>query len=130
MLRCLFNSFPNKPWFLRVCSPSPLKTLWKKENLLVTSIFSFPPVFSTLFENFLPFSSNLKLSSANSLSLEESYKLSIGKVLNTIAGTEGISSYGFLCLVICIYSIPQNQSFTFTDSVRSLNKLCLKGEKW
>ena len=30
------------------------------------------PVFSTRFDNFLPFSSNLKLSSANSFGLEES----------------------------------------------------------
>ena len=36
-----FNPFPNKPWFLRVCSRSLLKTLWEKEKLLVTSIFSF-----------------------------------------------------------------------------------------
>ena len=35
------NPFPNKPWFLRVCSASLLKTLWKKEKLLVTSNFSF-----------------------------------------------------------------------------------------
>ena len=35
------NSFPNKPWFLRVCRTSPLKTMWKKEKLLVTSNFSF-----------------------------------------------------------------------------------------
>ena len=32
----------------------------------------FPPVFSTGFVNFLPFSSNLKLFSVNSISLEES----------------------------------------------------------
>ena len=31
------NPFPNKPWFLRVCSKSLLKTLWEKEKLLVTS---------------------------------------------------------------------------------------------
>ena len=37
----VFNPFPNKPWFLRVCSTSPLKTLWEKEKLLVTSNFSF-----------------------------------------------------------------------------------------
>ena len=41
----LFNSginpFPNKPWFLRVCSIILLKTLWEKEKLLVTSNFSF-----------------------------------------------------------------------------------------
>ena len=30
----------NKPWFLRVYCTSLLKTLWKRENLLVTSIFS------------------------------------------------------------------------------------------
>ena len=35
------NPFPNKPWFLRVCSRSLLKTLWEKEKLLVTSNFSF-----------------------------------------------------------------------------------------
>ena len=31
---------PNKPWFLRVCSTSLLKTLLEKEQLLVTSNFS------------------------------------------------------------------------------------------
>ena len=31
----------NKPWFLRVCCRSLLKTLWEKEKLLVTSNFSF-----------------------------------------------------------------------------------------
>ena len=35
------NPFPNKPWFLRVCSTSLLKTLWEKEKLLITSNFSF-----------------------------------------------------------------------------------------
>ena len=36
-----FNPFPNRPWFLRVCSTSLLKTLLEKEKLLVTSNFSF-----------------------------------------------------------------------------------------
>ena len=35
------NPFPNKPWFLRVCSTSLLETLREKEKLLVTSNFSF-----------------------------------------------------------------------------------------
>ena len=35
------NPFPNKPWFLRVCSKSLLKTLWEKEKLLVTGNFSY-----------------------------------------------------------------------------------------
>ena len=39
-LQC-FNPFPNKPWFLRVCSTSFSKTLWEKEKLLITSNFSF-----------------------------------------------------------------------------------------
>ena len=38
-----FNLFPNKPWFLRVCSTSLLKTLREKEKLLVTSNFPFSP---------------------------------------------------------------------------------------
>ena len=35
------NPFPNKPWFLRICSTNLLKTLWEKEKLLVASNFSF-----------------------------------------------------------------------------------------
>ena len=35
------NPFPNKPWFLLVCSTSLLKTLWEMEKLLKTSNFSF-----------------------------------------------------------------------------------------
>ena len=35
------NTFPNKPWVLRVCSTSLLKTLWEKDELLVTSNSSF-----------------------------------------------------------------------------------------
>ena len=35
------NPFPNKPWFLRVCNTSLLKTQREKEKLLVTSNFSF-----------------------------------------------------------------------------------------
>ena len=36
----LFKPFPNKPWFLRVCSTSLLKSLLEKEKLLVTSNFT------------------------------------------------------------------------------------------
>ena len=35
------NTFPNKPWFLRVHSTGLLKTLWEKEKLLVMSNFFF-----------------------------------------------------------------------------------------
>ena len=37
----VLNPFPNKPWFLRVCSTSLLKTLWEKEKLLIISNFYF-----------------------------------------------------------------------------------------
>ena len=51
-----FNPFPNKPWFLRACSKSLLKTLWEKEKLLVTSNFSFSrSVFSPFGEHSLIF---------------------------------------------------------------------------
>ena len=68
------NPFPNKPWFLRVSRTSLLKTL------LVTRNFSFfPCYFSTRLENFLPFLSNSKLSSANSFNLEGSKIYHLGK---------------------------------------------------
>ena len=70
MIFC-FNPFPNKPWYLRVCSTSLLKTLWEKEKLLVTSKNSpFPTVFTNILDNFQLCLLNFKLSSANSLSLE------------------------------------------------------------
>ena len=75
----LLNPFPNKPWFLCVCSTSLLKTLWEKEKLLVTSNFSFSHCFAIHLESFLPFLSNLKLLSANSFSLEESKICCLGK---------------------------------------------------
>ena len=68
----VFNPFSNKPWFLRVCSISLLKTLWEKEKLHVTSNFSFSHSVSYRFGEFSPFLSHSKLSSANSLNLEES----------------------------------------------------------
>ena len=68
----LFNPFPHNNTFLRPWETSLLKTLCEKEKLLVTSYFSISHVFSTRLDNFLSFSSNMKLSSANSFNLEES----------------------------------------------------------
>ena len=67
--RSALNPFPNKPWFLCVCSISLLKTLWEKEKLLVTSNFSFS---HSVFYSFGEMLSNLKLSLANCFCLEES----------------------------------------------------------
>ena len=79
-LKICCNPFLNKPLFLCVCSTHLFKTLWEKEKLLVTSKFSFShTVFFTLLENFLPYSSNLRLLSANSVSLKESKICRLGK---------------------------------------------------
>ena len=75
-----FNPFPNKSWFLCVSSNKSFKnTVAKRTNCLQRAISPFPTVFSTLLENFLPLSSNLKLSSANSFRLEESKISRLGK---------------------------------------------------
>ena len=67
-----FDRFPNKPWFLHVCSTSRLKkTVGKGETAHNEQFLPFPTVFSTRLEDFVPFSSNLKWLSANSFSLKE-----------------------------------------------------------
>ena len=73
----LFNPFTNKPWFLRVCTL--LKTLEKGEIARDEQFLHFPQSFLSVWENYLPFSSNLKLSSANFFSLEESKVCRLGK---------------------------------------------------
>ena len=55
---------PGKQAFWKHCG--------KRRNCSQRAIFSFPTVFSTRLDNFLPFSSYLELSSAKSFSLEES----------------------------------------------------------
>ena len=48
-----FNPFAYKPWFLRVCSTSLLKTLRAKEKLLISSNFSYLPLcFLPVFRTF------------------------------------------------------------------------------
>ena len=75
-----FNPFPNKPWFSRVFSTSHSKTLGGKGEIARNEQFlPFPPVFSSRFENFLPFPLNRKLSSTNSVSLQESEICRLGK---------------------------------------------------
>ena len=71
--------FPNKPWFLHVYNASLLKTLWEKEILLVTRLFSFSHSVFYLFQELSAISTELKLSSAKSFNLDESKNLSFGK---------------------------------------------------
>ena len=54
-------------------------TVGKGEIARNEQFLFFPTVFSTLLEDFLPFSSNLKLLSANSFSLGESEICRLGK---------------------------------------------------
>ena len=50
------NPFKNKPWFLRDCSASLLKTLWEKNKLLRTSNFFFShSVFQPILRDFWHF---------------------------------------------------------------------------
>ena len=50
------NPIPNKPWFLRICRVSFFKTLWEKEQLLVTSnFFLFPQCFLPFWRTFCYF---------------------------------------------------------------------------
>ena len=79
----VFNPYPNKPWFLCIYSTSLLKTLPEKKKLLIMSNFSF---FHSVFYphgNFLPFSSNLKLSSANSFWFSQVVLISLSNFENS-----------------------------------------------
>ena len=83
----LLNPFPNKPWFLRVCSTCLLKTLWEKEKLLVTSNFSFTHSafypFSELFAIFI----KLEIVVCRLFQLGRVSNLSFGKELRVINPT-------------------------------------------
>ena len=78
-----FKPFLNKPWFYMSAVQLFWKHCGKRWNCLQRLISPFPTVFSILTENFPSFSSNLKLSSANSFSLEVSNS-SFGKGLSHI----------------------------------------------
>ena len=78
----IFNRFKNDPWFLRVSNSSLLKTLRKKEKLLVTSNFSF---FHSVF---YPFGKpsviffEFEIVRLQTVSVWKSIKLSFGKGIN------------------------------------------------
>ena len=77
----MFNPLPNKPLFLQYKS---VENTVGKGEIAHNKQFLLFPLFSTLLENFLPFTWNLELFSTNSFSLEE-YKicrLERGKVLS------------------------------------------------
>ena len=67
-MKIKINPFPSKPWILCVCSKKLFENAVEKRK----KIAPFSTVFSTHLGNFILFSSNLKLSSENSVSLKES----------------------------------------------------------
>ena len=74
--------FPNKPWILRVCNTSPLKTLREKEKLLISSNLQRVENTYSVFYSFGEKSSiyfSLKSSTADSSSLEKSRISRLGK---------------------------------------------------
>ena len=76
------------PWFLCVFSTSLLKTQWEKAEIACNEQFLlFPQCFQTLWKTFLPFSSNLKLLSANSFSFEGSKIRRLGKGFSGVGAT-------------------------------------------
>ena len=50
-----FKPFPNKPWFLHVCSTSLLKTAWVKKKLLNKQFLFFPQCFLPVWKLFCHF---------------------------------------------------------------------------
>ena len=96
----VINSFPNKSWILLVCSTIPLKTLWEKEKLLVTSNFSFSYYVFYQFPELSAISLNLKLSCANTFSLDESNICRFGKGLILIQANLPFPKHAlvFMCL--------------------------------
>ena len=51
----LIYPFPNKPWILRVCTASLLKTLWEKKKLRYASNISFSQCFLSIWRTLYHF---------------------------------------------------------------------------
>ena len=91
------NPFPNKPWFLCVCSASLFKTLWEKEKLLVTSNFSFSQSVFNPFEELSSIFIKFEIVVCKLFQFGRVLKLSIGKGLSMVTPT-------FFCGFALIYS--------------------------
>ena len=73
--------FPNMPWSAEVFR----KHCRKRKKCSKQAISLFATVFSICLEDFLPFSSNLKLSSAKSFRSEESKICCLGKSYTSLS---------------------------------------------
>ena len=80
-----FKPFPNKPWFLCICSTSLLKTLLKKkEKLLVMSNFSLSHSVFYLLGELSTFFTKLKIVICNFHTVWKNKKIVVWKWLMTI----------------------------------------------
>ena len=102
---CLFNPFPNSRGFLRICSNYVFgKHCGKRRNSSSQAISPFPSVFYT-FGELSAISSNSKLSSANSFSLEES-KIFLGERVK------------FLVIALSLFLVPYRPGWLSGERVR------------
>ena len=81
------NPFPNKPWFLHVCSISLLKILREKEKLLVTSNFSFCQCFLPVWRTFCHLH-QIQNCSLQTVTVWKSLKWVVWERVNTFYGLE------------------------------------------
>ena len=72
-------AFPKQALVFTCLQYKSFENTGKRRKCMLQAISPFPTVFSTHLENIPPVSSNLKLSSANSFSLEESEICRLGK---------------------------------------------------
>ena len=84
------NPFPNKPWFLHVCSTSLLKTLCEKEKLLVTSNSSFSHINLNPFGNLSDIFIKLQIVVCT-LSVWKSLKIFVWKRVRTVLYYMGLT---------------------------------------
>ena len=76
----VIKPFQNKLWFFTCLQKKTFENTVRKEEIARNEQFLlFPTVFSTILENSVQFSSNLKLSSANSPRLQGSKICRLGK---------------------------------------------------
>ena len=98
-----FHPFPNKPWFLRVCSTSLLKTLWEKEKLLVTSNFSFSQSVFCHFRKLSTIFINFKIVIWKLIQFGRVQNLSFGKVLKANNSYIRLHVRIFLRKIVCMW---------------------------
>ena len=90
------NPFPNKPLFFTCLQSKSFENTVGKGEIASP----FPTLFSIFLENFLPFSSNSKLSPANSFSLKESIQMLLKWCFLSFSAFPTIFSKGFYPKVV------------------------------